>query len=59
MAKYNFTHLWVKDFGWERTILIEEDFKELEILGANDEGIIFLGTQTEKSKRQILRGNLN
>lgn len=26
------THLWVDGFGWENTILIEEDFKLLEKL---------------------------
>ncbi|MDT7832438.1 hypothetical protein RQM59_08605 [Flavobacteriaceae bacterium S356] len=58
-VKVELTHLWVTDFGWEDTILIEEDFQELEILGtSNEDGVVFIGTQTDKSKRQILKGTL-
>lgn len=56
--KIELTHLWVTGFGWETTILVSEDFKELEVLGRNDEGVIFIGTQNVASKRQILKGTI-
>lgn len=56
MKKTIITHLWVKDFGWENTILIEEDFKELEKLGENTtDGLILIGLQNGGKKRQILK----
>ena len=40
-----FTHLFVKGFGWENTIYQEEDFEQVECLGANDkDGTIYQGT---------------
>ncbi len=52
------THLWVSEFGWENTILIQSDFQHLEVLGENKkDGLILMGVQTEKSKRQILKAN--
>ena len=54
------THLWVKDFGWENTILIQEDFKKLEKLGENEkDGLILIGLQNQANKRQILKAVLN
>jgi len=50
------THLWVKDFGWENTILIVDDFQELEKLGENTkDGLILIGVQNEGKKQQILK----
>lgn len=50
------THLWVTEFGWENTILIQSDFQHLEVLGENEkDGLILMGIQTDKSKRQILK----
>lgn len=50
------THLWVKDFGWENTILIVDDFQELEKLGENTaDGLILIGLQNGGKKRQILK----
>ena len=58
--KIIFTHLWVEGFGWENTILIQEDFKELEKLGENEkDGLILIGLQNQANKRQILKAVLN
>ncbi len=48
------THLWVDGFGWENTILIEEDFIKIEILSV-DGDLILLATQENKTT-QILKG---
>lgn len=54
------THLWVKDFGWENTILIENDFIELEKLGENEkDGLVLIGLQKDCKKRQILKAEQN
>jgi len=52
------THFWVSGFGWEDTILIEEDFKELDKLGENEkDGIVFIGVQKlGNGKNHILKG---
>ena len=51
------THLLVKGFGWENTILIKEDFERLEKLGENKEdGLVLLGKQHKSNKLQILKG---
>jgi len=49
----NFTHYWVTDFGWENTIFQTSDFKEVEKLGENKEGIIYLGI-SDNGKKHIL-----
>lgn len=48
------THLWVSDFGWENTILLEEDFIKVEQIN-NDDELLFLATQENKVK-QVLKG---
>jgi hypothetical protein len=52
-----FTHYWVTDFGWENTIFQPTDFKEVEKLGENKEGIIYLGI-AENGKKHILLDDL-
>jgi hypothetical protein len=54
----NFTHYWVESFGWENTIFQPSDFKEVEKLGENKEGIIYLGI-AENSKKHILLDDTN
>ena len=55
--KVKFTGIWVKGFGWEDTILQQEDFIEFEELGFNDkDGQIFIGYQMEGLNKQILKG---
>ena len=56
--KLTITHLWVDGIGWENTILIEEDFKNLDRLNTGDE-IILIGTQKESYVSQILKGYYN
>ena len=49
-----FSYMWIKNFGWENTILCEEDFKEVEKLGDNDiDGTIYIATNL-KGKRYLL-----
>ncbi len=49
-----FTHFWVSGFGWENTIYQPEDFKEVEKLGENKEGTIYLGINQGNNKNHIL-----
>ena len=53
-----FTHYWVTDFGWENTIFQQSDFKEVEKLGENKEGIIYLGI-ADNNKKHILLDHTN
>lgn len=53
------THIWVSGFGWENTILIEEDFKTLEKISNENDICIFLGVQKESDKQLILKGYIN
>ena len=48
------THLWVSGFGWESTILLEEDFAKVEKINNHGE-LLFLATQ-ENKVIQILKG---
>lgn len=48
-----FTHYWVEGFGWENTIFQPEHFIEVEKLGENKEGTIYLGI-AENNKKHIL-----
>jgi len=46
-----FTHLLVADFGWENTILQQEDFKKIIFIGNG----VFICTQ-DNNKQQVLKG---
>ena len=51
-----FTHQYIPEFGFENTIYLHSDFKEVEELGRNDiDGVIFLGT-FDSGKTIILKG---
>jgi hypothetical protein len=55
--KIVFTHIWVTNFGWENTILISEDFEELEHLCTVEDNVkIFTGKQKDSLNRIILKG---
>lgn len=50
------THLWVDGFGWENTILIEEDFQLLEKLEGVFEGDnIMVGVEKNGSNYRIVK----
>ena len=50
------THLWVDSFGWENTILIEQDFVKLEKLeGVFENDNIMIGIQKEGFNYRILK----
>lgn len=50
----NFTHYWVSGFGWENTIYQPEQFTKIEILGVNEEGIIYFA-ENEHGVRHIFK----
>lgn len=51
-----FTHYWVKDFGWENTIFGPEDFIHTEFMGQNEaDGNIFIALD-EKDRKYIFKG---
>jgi len=56
--EYNFSHIWVKGFGWENTILHEEDFETVEIMGKNDEDGTIFCCYDKKSSTQIIKGSV-
>ena len=50
------THLWVDGFGWEKTILIEQDFQLLEKLEGVFEGDnIMVGVEKNGSNYRIVK----
>jgi hypothetical protein len=52
---FNFTHLWVDDFGWENTIFNSSDFPEVELLAETEkDGKVYLAIQ-ENGKKRILK----
>jgi hypothetical protein len=54
--KLTITHLWVDGFGWENTILIEDDFKLLEKLEGVFEGDnIMVGIEKEGFNYRIVK----
>ncbi len=56
MKDIQFTHLWVRDFGWEPTVYVSEDFDKIELLGENKvDGKVFIAVQSN-GKKQILKG---
>jgi len=53
-----FTHLWVDDFGWENTIFLPEDFKDVEEFAKNgDEGFVVFYCIQDNEVCRILKGN--
>jgi hypothetical protein len=52
-----FTHYWVTDFGWENTIYLPSDFKEVEEAGRNKDEVIFYGRFTKSGKTHLLKGH--
>lgn len=55
-TKLTITHLWVDGFGWENTILIEEDFQLLEKLEGVFEGdSIMVGIEKEGFNYRIVK----
>ena len=54
--KTTISHVWVNGFGWERTVLLEEDFKYLEKLqGNNQYKNIAIGIQEDGFNFLILK----
>lgn len=54
--KIVFTHLWVKDFGWENTIFLPEDFKDVGFYKSNGDGSIIFRCTQDNGKVRTLKG---
>ena len=51
-----FTHYWACGFGWEDTILLPEDFIEVEKIGGNKMGENIYVAIDEIGGKHILKG---
>ena len=52
-----FTHYWINGFGWENTVYQPYEFQQVEKLGENEEGIIFLAENEFGTKHIFLKSN--
>ena len=53
------THLFVEGFGWEDTVIIEEDLESFEVIEKFEDTLILLINQKGTNTKQIIKGYYN